>query len=738
MAALELRTSNESPQPNDHYIHLDEDLDLYAPETDILTLENLVPSPYVPDEDDATLQNSDSFTKAADDNDDVELSPGGILDEETVARGLSNLGLSADGIYQVYLDVTIPGFSLVDIGVLGEFAHLQRVEISHNNISDLSPLSKLPYLLYLNASHNNISQLLNFAPPFNLLEVDLSYNQINNMSDLSAHHALRKLVLDNNLITEIKGLENCQCLKSLSLAHNHLEAIQGLDNLPLQYLNLCHNMIKRIENIGSLNNLRNLNLSGNKVRSLQGLEGHNVLESIDLEDNEVIDIVEIQHIQQLGMLRELNLLRNPIQELPYYRLAILFHIPRLCLLDRHKVEVEEKVSAKNTFDASLEVIAARDHIMHVVYSFLQPQRIWDSTLPSVETPYPMLVLVGPQGSGKKELSMKLVEEFADYFGYGVSHTTRLPRPHEENGKDYYFVSLERFEIDVKMGQFIQTHKIDDTWYGLQMESIECVAREGLACVIHMELEGVLTLKNTYFEPRYVLIIPLEKEAYERRLQQCGLYTESQIEHILRRADLYCKYNQDHPGFFDMMISSEDIAEAYHKLRRLVMDYLGISSLSPVAQANNMNEAGKSETQHAASGETSTNQTTGQSRPKLSGTEHTSPTRCHVSSAVGKGIVEEESIRRRQSAAKEVVTGYVPPIYEQLLAQYPRMTPEQQGVSRTWTMTVMHSSIIMPTRLTCHMFQSSQASMLSPPAAPPKAPVYLTLTLPQNFSISHPG
>lgn len=91
-------------------------------------------------------------------------------------------------------------------------------------------------------------------------------------------------------------------------------------------------------------------------------------------------------------------------------------------------------------------------------------------------------------------------------------------------------------------------------------------------------------------------------------------------------------------------SIEDIAEAYHKLRRLVMDYLGISSLSPVAQANNMNEAGKSETQHAASGETSTNQTTGQSRPKLSGTEHTSPTRCHVSSAVGKGIVVGIMIR----------------------------------------------------------------------------------------------
>ena len=41
-----------------------------------------------------------------------------------------------------------------------------------------------------------------------------------------------------------------------------------------------------------------------------------------------------------------------------------------------------------------------------------------STLPNIETPYPMLVLVGPQGSGKKDLAMKLVDEFGDYFGYG--------------------------------------------------------------------------------------------------------------------------------------------------------------------------------------------------------------------------------------------------------------------------------------------------------------------------------
>ena len=75
------------------------------------------------------------------------------------------------------------------------------------------------------------------------------------------------------------------------------------------------------------------------------------------------------------------------------------------------------------------------------------------------------------------------------------------------------------------------------------------------------LQGVLTLKNTYFEPRYVLVMPLDKEAHEHRLRDRGLYSEEQIEHTLKRADIYCKYNQDHPGFFDMMISSGELFTA---------------------------------------------------------------------------------------------------------------------------------------------------------------------------------
>ena len=57
----------------------------------------------------------------------------------------------------------------------------------------------------------------------------------------------------------------------------------------------------------------------------------------------MIDLAEVQFIKNLDLLRELNLQRNPIRELPDYRLSVLFHLRRLTSLDKHRVEVDEKV-----------------------------------------------------------------------------------------------------------------------------------------------------------------------------------------------------------------------------------------------------------------------------------------------------------------------------------------------------------------------------------------------------------
>lgn len=60
---------------------------------------------------------------------------------------------------------------------------------------------------------------------------------------------------------------------------------------------------------------------------------------------QIIDLSEIQFVKTLRLLRDLNLLRNPIRELPDYRLSILFHLQKVSELDRRKVDVNEKVNS---------------------------------------------------------------------------------------------------------------------------------------------------------------------------------------------------------------------------------------------------------------------------------------------------------------------------------------------------------------------------------------------------------
>ncbi|KAL2102657.1 hypothetical protein ACEWY4_001825 [Coilia grayii] len=524
---------------------------------------------------------TDTFSTSEDEDEQAEKSAEesrnkGELTEEEVAGCLSNLGLSATGLQHVYQYLSLPRRSLSDISILCNYVHLQKLELPHNKIKDLSCVSHMPYLIILDASHNELTDFFGFEPPKNLKEVDFSHNQITEMKDLSAYTSLKKLNLDYNHFQKIHGLKECASLSHLSLAHNQIACISGLDNLPLKELCLRGNLIQTIENLQTLRTLQVLDLACNRIQSLTGLQNLHLLGSLNMESNRISEIKEATHVHDLQLLRELNLKRNPVQDQPDYRLAVIFLLQHLTGLDEQKVTAEEKVSSVNKYDPPPEVVAARDHMTHVVYRFMQPQVILDSTLPSLDTPYPMLVLTGPQACGKRELAHKLCQEFSDFFAYGACHTTRGPYFGEEDGSDYHFVTEEEFRHMIHMGKFIQTVQYGGHWYGLSQEAIESVAREGLACVVHMELEGVFSLKNSYFEPRYILLIPTSTEAYTRCLRGRGLYTQAQVERALARIHTYSTVHRDKPGFFDNVIACDDRKEAYQVLRQSVREYLGLT------------------------------------------------------------------------------------------------------------------------------------------------------------------
>ncbi|XP_025068138.1 leucine-rich repeat and guanylate kinase domain-containing protein isoform X3 [Alligator sinensis] len=506
-----------------------------------------------------------------------------------------------------------------------------------------------------------------------LSEVDFSYNQISAMRDLSAYQSLTRLILDHNNIEEIKGLEKCRSLIHLSLAHNRITTINGLKNLPIKTLCLRANQIEKITGLEELRALQHLDLSSNNISSLGGLEEHYLLEVINLEDNQIADLGELEYIEDLPLLRGLNLLNNPVQERTEYWLLVIFMLLRLTELDNKKITVEEKVAAVNKYDPPPEVVGAKDHITHVMYSLMQPQRIFDSTLPSLDAPYPMLIFVGPVACGKRELTHRICRQFNNFFRYSPCHTTRAPYFGEENRLDFYFVSQEAFDKMVNMGKFIATYKYSGYYYGLGRETVESIAREGLASCVHLEIEAVRSLKNSYFQPRYILLVPMNKERYEGHLRRKGIFSRPEIEEAITRVDMYIKINQDSPGYFDAIIDTDDLDEAYTKLSLIIKEYLGLEQ--PSFSDGNLYLDSKpirgARTPSTGDHRTPTGgETTRLAHPSAPGEFLSSSARnyavrisAHLSTQ--KTPVEEASLQRRREAAHRALNGKAPGAYAQL-------------------------------------------------------------------------
>lgn len=81
----------------------------------------------------------------------------------------------------------------------------------------------------------------------------------------------------------------------------------------------------------------------------------------------------------------------------------------------------------------------------------------------------LLVLCGPSGAGKSTLVKHLMDEFSDSFGFSVSHTTRSPRPGEEEGVHYHFVSRDEMTAGVERGEFLESACFSGNLYGTRFE-----------------------------------------------------------------------------------------------------------------------------------------------------------------------------------------------------------------------------------------------------------------------------
>ncbi|XP_055023714.1 guanylate kinase 1b isoform X2 [Misgurnus anguillicaudatus] len=181
-----------------------------------------------------------------------------------------------------------------------------------------------------------------------------------------------------------------------------------------------------------------------------------------------------------------------------------------------------------------------------------------------------VVLSGPSGAGKSTLLKRLMKEYEGVFGFSVSHTTRNPRPGEEDGKDYHFVTKEKMQEGIDQEDFIENAEFSGNMYGTSKSSITDVQAQNLICILDVDIQGVKNIKKTDLNPIYISIQPPSMEILEKRLRDRQTETEESLQKRLEAARIDMELSKE-PGTFDLVIINDDLEEAYEKLKSVLIE-----------------------------------------------------------------------------------------------------------------------------------------------------------------------
>ncbi|KAK9979904.1 hypothetical protein ABG768_013312 [Culter alburnus] len=176
-----------------------------------------------------------------------------------------------------------------------------------------------------------------------------------------------------------------------------------------------------------------------------------------------------------------------------------------------------------------------------------------------------VVMSGPSGAGKSTLLKKLLKEFDGVFGFSVSHTTRSPRPGEENGKDYHYVTREVMQAGIANGEFIENAEFSGNMYGTSKAAIQAVQAKNLICILDIDMQGVKNIKRTDLNPIYVSIQAPSMDILEKRLRDRKTESEESLQKRLHAAKVDMEISKE-PGLFDVVITNDDLDVAYGKLK----------------------------------------------------------------------------------------------------------------------------------------------------------------------------
>ncbi|WP_457667093.1 guanylate kinase [Thiolapillus sp.] len=176
----------------------------------------------------------------------------------------------------------------------------------------------------------------------------------------------------------------------------------------------------------------------------------------------------------------------------------------------------------------------------------------------------LFIVSAPSGAGKTSLLRELLQANPGLV-LSVSHTTRAPRPGEQDGVDYHFVSVDEFMALAGEGAFLEQAQVFDNYYGTSQAGVQSQLEEGLDVVLEIDWQGARQVRKIFPAAISIFVIPPSIAALRERLSGRGQDDETVIERRMRDA----KNELSHYAEYDYLVVNDRFEDALDDLACIV-------------------------------------------------------------------------------------------------------------------------------------------------------------------------
>ena len=175
------------------------------------------------------------------------------------------------------------------------------------------------------------------------------------------------------------------------------------------------------------------------------------------------------------------------------------------------------------------------------------------------------IVSGPSGVGKSTVLRALFQGRDDLY-FSVSATTRAPREGEVDGKDYHFISADRFRSMIEEDEFLEYAEYVSNFYGTPKKFVDEAMDAGKDVILDIEIQGAAQVNAKRPETVRIFIAPPSWEELERRLTARGTDTPEKIQKRLLRA----KVELDSASGYDYFVINDTVEQAVEELRAILL------------------------------------------------------------------------------------------------------------------------------------------------------------------------